>query len=62
MSTVSIKVHITIEMTGHPEHASEEILQIANNVIKSESIAVRKVFESELADHFGAGALGDQAH
>jgi hypothetical protein len=60
--TFGIECEITLEMNGHiPKWAHPEVQQIMDEVVAVEKDRVRKVLERALADHFGAGVLGDQA-
>ena len=60
--TITTGCEITLTLDGDvPEWAKPEVQQVMDEVCEVEKDRVRKVFERALADHFGAGVLGDQS-
>ena len=60
--TLLFECHITLTLDGDiPEWARTDALRIADEICEAEHPRVRKLFERALADHFGAGVLGDQS-
>ncbi len=56
------KSKIMLEISGDiPEWAQPEVQSIMDQVCAVEKDRVLKAFEHALADHFGAGVLGDQS-
>lgn len=60
MGTITTECIITLKLNGDvPEWARPEAQRILEEVCTLENDRVRVVFERALADHFGAGVLGD---
>jgi len=61
-SQIVTECEITLKISGDvPEWAKPEVQRIMDEVTAEEHPRVRKIFERRLADHFGAGVLGDQS-
>ena len=62
MGTLVTECRIELTLEGDvPEWAREDAQRILDEVCDAEHPRVRKRFERALADHFGAGVLGDQS-
>ena len=62
MGTLTVECEITLKLCGDlPEWARPEAQQVMEEVCEVERVRVRKAFETALADHFGAGILGNQS-
>ena len=62
MGTIKTGCDIVLTLEGGvPEWAKPEVQRIMDEVVAAESPRIRRVFERALADHFGAGVLGEQS-